>query len=776
MSLVLRLYHLLHITVNTDGTLEAQIDIYEATDGTCATLVCSGFSEAGIGLNPVVASFISVPGTVYYINVGSWINGDPDGDFDISVSCMPVPPPPVNDLCGGAIDLACGDIVSGDTTWATETDEETVACGTTEGAPGVWYHFVGDGNDITASLCGSSYDTKIQIWEGACGALTCVDGNDDSCGTQSEITWTSVAGTDYYIYVFGFGTATGAFDLSISCCTNPPVFTLADGGNNCPLDELFIDVDVTALGDVASVDISDGTTTYFTNVGIGTWSIGPFTSGQLVDVIVTGSADPGCFALDQFTTTACPPANDLCGGALDIFCGQTLSGSTLGATETDEEATTCGTAQAAPGVWYHFVGNGNPVTASLCGSAYDTKIQVWEGACGGLTCVDGNDDSCALQSEVTWNSVAGTDYYIYVFGFGTNVGAYDLFLDCAYSIAPGTPVCTPASTTADINAANGNDNIFVPFFDSNGDIICEVNANGNQLGVTSVSLYVEPTATRLWSTQLYSPRNIDITPTVQPTTPVEVRMYMPQAEYLAWEAADPNLTAFTNVTALSETNGCDNTLDGPFSGVLTQTAASDMYGSTPDYYFDFAVTSFSNFFFIGPNILSAELDEFNGEIAEQSNELHWATRNEDGLDYFDILRSKDGTNWEWIGSEDAVGVSDVTRIYRFNDENPPEKSYYKLGLHNKDGTIQESNVIILDRPETRTEISVSPNPAQYWLNISHGIIDDIQEVRIVDLNGKVVSTSSFKRNRVWVGDLAQGLYVLQIIRNDSTESIKFVKQ
>jgi hypothetical protein len=50
-----------------------------------------------------------------------------------------------------------------------------------------------------------------------------VVGNDDFCGLQSQVSWTSVMGTTYHIQVFGFSTATGNFILEVACGDeNPP--------------------------------------------------------------------------------------------------------------------------------------------------------------------------------------------------------------------------------------------------------------------------------------------------------------------------------------------------------------------------------------------------------------------------------------------------------------------------------------------------------------------------------------------------------------------------
>ncbi|MDC0570768.1 gliding motility-associated C-terminal domain-containing protein [Flavobacteriaceae bacterium] len=122
-----------------------------------------------------------------------------------------------NDLCSDAITVSCGDTVTGSTEAATSTGAPTGFCGTGSGAPGVWYEFTGTGQEITFSLCGSSYDTKIQVYSGDCSNLECIDGNDDSCNSQSEVSITSIENESYLVYVYGWGSSTGDFTLDVSC-------------------------------------------------------------------------------------------------------------------------------------------------------------------------------------------------------------------------------------------------------------------------------------------------------------------------------------------------------------------------------------------------------------------------------------------------------------------------------------------------------------------------------------------------------------------------------
>jgi hypothetical protein len=157
--------------------------------------------------------------TTYWLRMFTRANLGAPGTFTVCMSGTVPPPPPANDDCSNAIAIACGATVNGTTAGSTTVGQPS-ACGTYDGVQtigGIWYTVIGDGGQITASLCGSAYDTQIGIFTGSCGAFTCVAGNDDSCGLQSSVSWNSTNGTTYYIYVTGFGTASGTFSLSMTC-------------------------------------------------------------------------------------------------------------------------------------------------------------------------------------------------------------------------------------------------------------------------------------------------------------------------------------------------------------------------------------------------------------------------------------------------------------------------------------------------------------------------------------------------------------------------------
>lgn len=127
-----------------------------------------------------------------------------------------------------------------------------------------------------------------------------------------------------------------------------------------------------------------------------------------------------------------------CDEAIDIQCGQSITGSTSG---NPQPVPPCGTSlNTAPGQWYRYLGTGGQVTITTCSptSNYDTKLAVFSGNCDNLDCVSGIDDDneCTtndLLSSVDFFAESGTEYFIYVTGFDIESGIFELSLECSGS-------------------------------------------------------------------------------------------------------------------------------------------------------------------------------------------------------------------------------------------------------------------------------------------------------------------------------------------------------
>jgi len=131
--------------------------------------------------------------------------------------------------CSTATVINCGENVTSSTTGVPNDNATSGAftCNTTVGTGGQrWFSLTPTSTGpITISLVetATNYDTKLHLYSGVCGNLTCVAGNDDfdfNNGIDaSQLTNIQLqAGTTYLIRVGGYLGLTGVFNLSISSC------------------------------------------------------------------------------------------------------------------------------------------------------------------------------------------------------------------------------------------------------------------------------------------------------------------------------------------------------------------------------------------------------------------------------------------------------------------------------------------------------------------------------------------------------------------------------
>ncbi|MEC8935132.1 MAG: thrombospondin type 3 repeat-containing protein, partial [Planctomycetota bacterium] len=412
-----------NVTITTSSTCDTFMELMNSNCGGFASNTNCPNSGA-LGINPQNSCVTRnlAPGT-YYLCVFERSGANSCGSYTVTVDEAEVGPAPDNDVCidaeelvleerigggfGGGGVIGLGVVIDGDTSAAT-TDSENASCGASS-APGVWYIVVGNGANMTAALCGSTYDTRVSIFSGGldgdCQNLSCVTNNDDSCGLQSSSSWNSERDVIYYVLVHGFSSNSGAYTLNLTSQL-PPALDDADG---------------------------DGV--------------------EDADDNCVNSANPGQEDEDGDGIGDACDNNDECTGAIALTLDQEgntfgaailyteLVGSTAAMTD-DPENDSCGNS-SAPGVWYSVVGNGEAMRALTCGvqSLYDTRLSLFEGECGALSCVTSNDDACSnastcCLSTINWNTEAGKTYYLLVHGFSSRSGQYELRVTTELPPAP----------------------------------------------------------------------------------------------------------------------------------------------------------------------------------------------------------------------------------------------------------------------------------------------------------------------------------------------------
>jgi hypothetical protein len=356
------------------------------------------------------------------------------------------------------------------------------------------------------------------------------------------------------------------------------------------------------------------------------------------------------------------PANDLVCNSTSITCGQTLSGTTINATNSGTgEGGFCSVSQTQPGVWYVIPGNGQIMTANLCATAWDSKISVFSGVgCGSLTCVGGNDDfgpACGSSSaSFSWSSAVGTNYYILVHGYSTS-SSFSINLTC---FAPPTP--GPCTNTM----AYGSQNLPVFGGISYTTVACQF------AGEYSV-----------WSGAVVGTPYIAMTTVA--TDWITIRSGTSNGSVVAVGLSPLSFTPTNNNTLYIHVN--TNSLCGTVSVCR-----------------DVSVTRMS--------ALPIELLSFEGKKQTNSNLIYWSTASEHNSSHFIIEKSEDGFKWGGIGQVQSVGNSTQKIDYSLEDKDINQViNYYRLHQYDIDGVNEVFGPIAINNRDTIKIIAKTINAA-----------------------------------------------------------------
>lgn len=118
--------------------------------------------------------------------------------------------------CGNAVNLTLGT----HTVTTLNGTAPTILCGLSSGAAtaGVWYKYTPTQNaniTVSTAIGGQNIDTRVIVYSGSCGSLTCVASNDDYTGNAARVSFVANAGTTYTI-AFDNKWSSSGFNFSIA--------------------------------------------------------------------------------------------------------------------------------------------------------------------------------------------------------------------------------------------------------------------------------------------------------------------------------------------------------------------------------------------------------------------------------------------------------------------------------------------------------------------------------------------------------------------------------
>ena len=159
-------------------------------------------------------------------------------------------------------------------------------------------------------------------------------------------------------------------------------------------------------------------------------------------------------------------------------------------------------------------------------------------------------------------------------------------------------------------------------------------------------------------------------------------------------------------------------------------------------------------------VLPVELIDFSGTYDKNKIRLIWTTASETNNDYFLIEQSKDGFNFNPLGTIKGAGTISQTRVYNFTDNMPNiGVNYYRIRQVDFDGKFEYSNIISVD-----TDIKDYILILIKYKRINVVSTKLIQRVDVFDIKGKLIISS--EENSINTSYLKPGYYFLKAFHNN----------
>lgn len=302
--------------------------------------------------------------------------------------------------------------------------------------------------------------------------------------------------------------------------------------------------------------------------------------------------------------------------------------------------------------------------------------------------------------------------------------------------------CLQAGTTTIDDPTNNNTDL-VQVVDPGNAVIAAIDANGNNLGEVLVNVYKNGGAIRTLSngTKVLD-RNISVEPRLQPTSPVQLRIYLTAQELADLQAADPGITG---ISSLSVTKFNETCSPGALPANGTQVVQTGYGTIGSDYYIDVTVSGFSNFYIHRSSApLPVTVLSFRGERQKNKIILDWTTATEANNKGFELQRSADGRNFSsiyFIASKALQGNSNTQLQYNHVDEKPMNGiNYYRLKQVDKDGNISYSGIALIKNSAANgITLDVYPNPVtdRMKIKLASATINKV-DVVITDMAGRII--------------------------------------
>ncbi|MEM7369781.1 MAG: SdrD B-like domain-containing protein [Bacteroidota bacterium] len=221
--------------------------------------------------------------------------------------------------------------------------------------------------------------------------------------------------------------------------------------------------------------------------------------------------------------------------------------------------------------------------------------------------------------------------------------------------------------------------------------------------------------------------------------------------------------------------GLNDQLDSDVEENASQTSMIHLEPSVMDDSWDLGILQGVSF--------PVELIHFDLSLFQDAVRLDWTTASEQNNERFEIERSVDMNNFEWIGSVEGAGTTQDLQEYQFEDPEAlllgVQDVFYRIKQIDFDGTYTYSSVMELELPQNGDmQFEVYPNPVSELLQVA--AFSEGGTLLLLDLNGKVIhrqplpSDPGHYVSQVDVSSMTAGTYLIRLADRNGVQTKKIV--
>jgi hypothetical protein len=834
-----------------DGWNGGSVSLYVAGTLIGSYTLATGFGPNSISFSASTGQAIQVVYTAgswayeNYFNVISGTGGSlvsnyypsSSGTWNGTAACTP-PAAPANDACANAINIAALPYTSAVVSNATATDDVPIS--TCDGPyKNIWWKVTGVCGTMTANTCTGStnFDSEIAVFTGSCGSMTQVGCNDDACGLQSSVTWSSTAGTIYYIAAGSYYSAGATGNIQLNVTATP--YTLSTQPTSISGTSTLCSGLSSTLTAVGGSDGTGAIYEWFTG------SCGGTAAGTGISLSVTPSTSTTYFVRRTGTcnSTACASVLVTVNNPSTTSPTVLSNGDYVWSGNMNSDWSTANN-------WLVYNNSTFGVAGSIPAGTSNVFIRA-NGSCAS------NTATTAAGSVVACNNIsiesgkaliAGSGSTLNVSGNWTNNGSFTASTGTiSFKGSQQQRITAGGSSfynvmmnnttvgTADINLTdpmiitnNGTFTDGILYYSGTGAMsfangaVCPNGGSSSSFVNTAGAGFVSKTGTNafIFPVGEISVAGVPVWAPVEIAAPAVVSTITADYNF----AATPNNlnpALMCDLSIIDHTSGIEHWLltttaatpaitlywkDGTRSGIsspsdllvahwedcggtnkwvskgasVSGTASSGSITST------FPFSSYSPVSFWTKNYnnpLPVALLEFSVACQNGLASIQWSTASETNNDFFSIEKSPDMETWETVNVVPGAGNSNSVINYSIMDPQVfSGTSYYRLKQTDFDGKFTYTDIRSLDCGNAGlVSTSLYPNPAEEFINIqilapfAQKVIMHVYDIFGQNVFSKEINVDNQFTYRLDLGNLAAGTYTIAVVSGSEIYNAQFVK-